>query len=239
MCPRRPLYVGSSIWAGIGWGAIVYLAAMFGIPASLYESAAIDGATRWQNIRSITLPSILPTITAKMDISSDKFARWIEFSEWLLTYEGTLAITAGIEGETFNWMDGKPMYADSLKASGHPDAEHTLKDYGLGGQAGAFPEFLAMNVRNRPMLTAKEDFDHLPAVGFVYGGFTPREIEDKVDLETIMQDTFKEHTLKFVIGQNDIDSDADWEAYIAALQQAGLAEYDRVYQAAWDRAPFF
>ena len=50
----RPLYVGSSIWAGIGWGAIVYLAAMFGIPASLYESAAIDGATRWQNICSIT-----------------------------------------------------------------------------------------------------------------------------------------------------------------------------------------
>ena len=277
----RPLYVGSSIWVGIGWGAIVYLAAMFGIPASLYESAAIDGATRWQNIRSITLPSILPTImillilrvgsfinvgvekiraypdkpmlayknpagqpfgatfTAKMDITSDKFARWIEFSEWLLTYEGTLAITAGIEGETFNWMDGKPMYADSLKASGHPDAEHTLKDYGLGGYAGAFPEFLAMNVRNLPMLTAKEDFDHLPAVGFVYGGFTPQEIEDKVDLETIMQDTFKEHTLRFVIGQNDIHSDADWEAYIAALQKAGLAEYERVYQAAWDRAPFF
>ena len=81
-----------------------------------------------------------------------------------------------------------------------------------------------MNVRNLPMLTAKVDFDHLPAVGFV---------------ETIMQDTFKEYTLKFVIGQNDIDSDADWEAYIAALQQAGLAEYERVYQAAWDRAPFF
>ena len=58
----RPLYVGSGIWAGIGWGAIVYLAAMFGIPASLYESAAIDGATRWQKIWRITLPSILPTI---------------------------------------------------------------------------------------------------------------------------------------------------------------------------------
>ena len=58
----RPLYVGSGIWAGIGWGAIVYLAAMYGIPASLYESAAIDGATRWQKIRSITLPSILPAI---------------------------------------------------------------------------------------------------------------------------------------------------------------------------------
>ena len=58
----RPLYVGSSIWAGIGWGAIVYLAAMYGIPTSLYESAAIDGASRLQKIVRITLPSILPTI---------------------------------------------------------------------------------------------------------------------------------------------------------------------------------
>ena len=179
------------------------------------------------------------TFTAKMDISSEKFARWIEFSEWLLPYDGTLAITAGIEGETFNFVDGKPVYIDDIKASGHPDAQHSTRDYGLGGYAGYFPEFLEMNVRNRPMLTAKDDFDHLPAVGFVYGGFTPEEIDAKVDLETLMQDTFKEHTLKFVIGQNDIDSDAEWEAYVAALEKAGLAEYERVYQAAWNRAPFF
>ena len=121
----------------------------------------------------------------------------------------------------------------------HPDAQHSTRDYGLGGYAGFFPEFLAMNVRNRPMLTAKDDFDHLPAVGFVYGGFTPEEIDAKVDLETLMQDTFKEHTLKFVIGQKDINSDAEWAAYVAALQKAGLAEYERVYQAAWNRAPFF
>ena len=131
------------------------------------------------------------------------------------------------------------MYIDDIKASGHPDAQYSTRDYGLGGYAGDFPEFLVMNVRNQPMLTAKEDFDHLPAVGFVYGGFTPQEIDDKVDLETLMQDTFKEHTLKFVMGQKDINSDAEWEAYVAALEKAGLAEYERVYQAAWNRAPFF
>ena len=179
------------------------------------------------------------TYTAKMDISSEKFARWIDFSEWLLTYDGTLAITAGIEGVTFNWVDGVPMYIDDIKASGNPAAERTTADYGLGGYAGLFPEFLAMNARNKPMLTAKGDFDHLPAVGFVYGGFTPQEIDDKVDLETIMQDTFKEHTLRFVMGLTDINSDAEWEAYIGELEKAGLAEYVRVYKAAWDRAPFF
>ena len=44
-----------------------------------------------------------------------------------------------------------------------------------------------------------------------------------------MQDTFKEHTQKTERAQ----------AIVAALEKAGLAEYERVYQAAWDRAPFF
>ena len=41
--------------------------------------------------------------------------------------------------------------------------------------------------------------------------------------------------MNFVIGQNDTNSDA----YVAALEKAGLAEYEHVYQAAWNRAPFF
>ena len=58
----RPLYVGSGVWQGMGWGAIVYLAALAGVNPELYESAVIDGASRWQQTLSITLPSILPVI---------------------------------------------------------------------------------------------------------------------------------------------------------------------------------
>jgi len=54
----RPLLVGSEIWAQTGWGAIIYLAAIAGIDPTLYEAAAIDGATRIGMIRRITLPSI-------------------------------------------------------------------------------------------------------------------------------------------------------------------------------------
>ena len=50
------------IWKGAGMSAIIYLAAITGIDRSLYEVAAIDGATRWQRIRSITIPMIMPTI---------------------------------------------------------------------------------------------------------------------------------------------------------------------------------
>jgi len=48
----------SDIWKGIGWGSIIYLAAISGIDPALYESAEIDGARRLQKMRYITLPSI-------------------------------------------------------------------------------------------------------------------------------------------------------------------------------------
>lgn len=59
----RFLYVGSGIWQNFGFGSIIYLAAIAGIPQELYEAATIDGANRMQKIYFITLPSILPTIT--------------------------------------------------------------------------------------------------------------------------------------------------------------------------------
>ena len=58
----RPLYIISSIWTGIGWGAIIYLAALSNVDQSLYEAAGIDGATRFQMMRHISIPSIAPTI---------------------------------------------------------------------------------------------------------------------------------------------------------------------------------
>ena len=48
-------------WKGLGWGAIMYLAAIAGIDQELYEAAQVDGAGRWAKIRYITLPGLLPT----------------------------------------------------------------------------------------------------------------------------------------------------------------------------------
>lgn len=57
-----PIYVVSDIWQGIGWGSIVYLAALTGIDQSLYEAARIDGAGKFRQVWNITLPGIVPTI---------------------------------------------------------------------------------------------------------------------------------------------------------------------------------
>jgi len=58
----RFLYVSSGIWQGIGWGSIIYLAAIANIDPTLYEAAKIDGASRWKQTLHITIPSIMPTI---------------------------------------------------------------------------------------------------------------------------------------------------------------------------------
>lgn len=52
----------SELWKGTGWGTVVYMAALSGIDPTYYEAAQIDGATKWQRIRYITLPCIVPTM---------------------------------------------------------------------------------------------------------------------------------------------------------------------------------
>ncbi len=57
------IYVLSGMWQSLGWGAIIYVAALAGVDPSLHESAMIDGATRMQRIIHINIPTILPTIS--------------------------------------------------------------------------------------------------------------------------------------------------------------------------------
>lgn len=57
------IFVGTDIWQDVGWGSIIYLAAISGIDQEQYEAARIDGAGHIAQILYITLPSIMPTIT--------------------------------------------------------------------------------------------------------------------------------------------------------------------------------
>lgn len=57
------LIICTSLIKGLGWGSVIYVAAISGIPKELYEAAVLDGANRWHKIRYITVPCIAPTIT--------------------------------------------------------------------------------------------------------------------------------------------------------------------------------
>jgi putative aldouronate transport system permease protein len=59
----KPVYIASDIWQTTGWGSIIYIVAITGIDPTLYEAAKIDGASRWQQIRHVTVAGIVPVIT--------------------------------------------------------------------------------------------------------------------------------------------------------------------------------
>jgi putative aldouronate transport system permease protein len=56
------LLIGTGVWHSVGYGAVIYLAAISSISPELYEAATVDGANRWHQVRHVTLPALAPTI---------------------------------------------------------------------------------------------------------------------------------------------------------------------------------
>ncbi|MDW7657579.1 MAG: ABC transporter permease subunit [Bacillota bacterium] len=65
----RTIFISSGIWQGIGFSAIIYLAALSSVDQDMYEAATIFGATRLQKMRYISIPSIMPTIVILLILS--------------------------------------------------------------------------------------------------------------------------------------------------------------------------
>ena len=86
------IFVSSGIWQNAGWSAIIYIAALAGISPDLYEAAQIDGASKWQIVRHIDLPGILPTATMMLILEVGKIMN-IGFQKAYLMQNG-LNITA-------------------------------------------------------------------------------------------------------------------------------------------------
>ena len=91
----RTIFIGSNIWKEAGFDSIIYLAAIMGINPALYESAQIDGATRWQMIWRITLPSIIPTIAVLMVIKLGNVLE-VGYEYIVLLYQPTTYETADV-----------------------------------------------------------------------------------------------------------------------------------------------
>ena len=68
----KSIYVWTGVWQGMGWGTIIYLAAITGISGELYEAAMIDGANRWQRMWNITLPGIRGTVVTLLIMNLGK-----------------------------------------------------------------------------------------------------------------------------------------------------------------------
>ncbi|ACU35929.1 ABC transporter permease [Actinosynnema mirum] len=69
----RTIYVSSEVWQTVGWGTILYLAALTTVDEQLYEAARIDGASRWRQTWHITLPGVRPTMVTLLILNTGTF----------------------------------------------------------------------------------------------------------------------------------------------------------------------
>ena len=91
----RTIYISSEIWQTVGWGTILYLAALTTIDDQLYEAARIDGANRWKQTLHVTLPGITPTMVVLLILNIGSFLA-VGFEKILLLYNTLTYPTADV-----------------------------------------------------------------------------------------------------------------------------------------------
>ncbi|HLU33107.1 MAG TPA: ABC transporter permease subunit [Natronosporangium sp.] len=91
----RTIYISSEAWQTVGWGTILYLAALTTIDPDLYEAARIDGANRWWQTWHVTLPGIRPTIVTLLVLNTGTFMA-VGFEKILLIYNPLTYETADV-----------------------------------------------------------------------------------------------------------------------------------------------
>ena len=99
-----PIYVISDVWQSVGWGTIIYLAALTGVDQELYEAAAIDGAGRLRQTISITLPGIAPTVITMLILRLGSVLN-VGYEKIILLYNQATYITADVIS-SYNYRAG-------------------------------------------------------------------------------------------------------------------------------------
>jgi len=91
----RPLYIGSGIWQGVGYGSIIYLSALGGVSGELYDAAVIDGCNRFGRVIHVTIPGILPTVIIMLILRLGSILG-VGYEKIILLYNETTYETADV-----------------------------------------------------------------------------------------------------------------------------------------------
>lgn len=106
-------YVICHVWKEIGWGTIIYLAALTGVDESLYEAAYLDGATKFQRLIYITLPSIKSVIVTMLILSVSKMMSIGLDAPLLLGNTKVMGVSEVISTYTYRIGIEKAQYSES------------------------------------------------------------------------------------------------------------------------------
>lgn len=98
------MYVWSGIWQSIGWGSIIYMAALSGVDPTLHEAAMIDGANQFKRVLHIDLPSIMPTMAIMLIMNCGHIMGVGYEKVWLM--QNSLNITSAEVISTYVYKQG-------------------------------------------------------------------------------------------------------------------------------------
>ncbi|MEK3698482.1 sugar ABC transporter permease [Paenibacillus sp. FSL R10-2199] len=97
-----------SLWGGVGYLMVIYIAALQGVPDALKEAAAIDGANSWQTFRSITLPMVYPAVTIGI---------FVTLNSSFKAFDAVFALTGGGPGRATQVL-ALNIFEEAFKMSG-------------------------------------------------------------------------------------------------------------------------
>ena len=138
------LVTAEAVWKDLGWGTIVFLAALSAVDTNLYEAAAVDGAGKWRRLWHITLPSLRPVIVLLLILRLGD-ALSVGFEQFLLQRDAVGRQAAEVL-DTF-------VYHQAI----------TTGDYGFGAAAGLFKAAVGLI-----LILAANKFAHLLGERGVY-----------------------------------------------------------------------
>jgi hypothetical protein len=180
------------------------------------------------------LPYWYPAMWMSARNSPEKIARMLKVWNWYATDEGVLLTNMGVEGKTFQWVNGHAQYMPHIKTTANPSGTVSLGKYGLAYMLNYHLDHLAQTgaeVTNE--LSKKvEEYEHFENIKLAYNKTEQTII---ADYETMVRDVTNEHVLKFIMGQLNPSSDADWKAFLDALAKANFDRVDAIKQAAYAR----
>lgn len=107
----RPLFIGSDIWQNAGWNTILYIATLTSIDPQLYEAATIDGATRWQKIKHIDIPHLIPIAVMMLILSCGSLLSSNTDKALLMQTSGNIKTSDIIGVYVYNTGLGKAQYS--------------------------------------------------------------------------------------------------------------------------------
>ncbi|MCI8520457.1 MAG: extracellular solute-binding protein [Clostridia bacterium] len=180
-----------------------------------------------------------PAFSAELGADTERFDALLKYYDWCATDEGQLFTSYGVEGESYNMVDGKPEVADGwYHEKDNPEGKKINREYGtLTYTFNKYPK-LFEELRGNQI---EKLYDAYMANDkyYYFDEFPMRYTEDEekryTDLETALNSKRDEYMARFFMGESDPASDADWEAYLSDLKKVGLDEFVELQKTVYER----